>query len=328
MKTAPSTQSQLQEFFETQRSSLNYFFEHVNINAAEELVDFCNQVKGTFFFTGVGKSGFIAQKVTASFVSMGIKAHFLSPIDALHGDLGVVHKDDVVFFFSKSGESEEILNLIPFIRNREVKIVAVVSNTQSRLAQASDFVMYLPMDKELCPHDMIPTTSTEIQLIFGDILSIGLMKKKKLSLEQFAFNHPAGKIGRRLGIRVQDLMLKDQKIPLCSPENLLTEILQELSIKRCGCVLVVDSDKHLKGIFTDGDLRRALEKHGSEVFNLPIHRLQTINPKVIHQKDLAWDALKLMESNQKHPVTVLPVVADSRVVGLIKMHDILQSGVQ
>lgn len=318
---------QLKDFFKAQRKSLDYFFDHVDLKSTEELLEVLSEVKGTIFFTGVGKSGFIAQKITASFVSLGIKSYFLSPIDALHGDLGIIDKDDLLILFSKSGESEELLNLIPFVRNREVKLIALVSEKNSRLAKASDFVMTLPMDKELCPHNIVPTTSTEIQLIFGDILAVALMQKKKLTLDEFAFNHPGGKIGKRLNIRVEDLMIKEKKIPLCHPKDKLMDVLSELSEKRCGCLLIVDDKHHLKGIFTDGDLRRALETHGPKIFDLKLSDLKTSQPKTIGPLKLAWEAMQLMEADQKRPFMVLPVVDEEKVVkGLIKMHDILQSG--
>jgi len=320
-------QYQLDDFFKAQKKSLGYFFDHVDLKNAEKLLELLSKVKGTIFFTGVGKSGFIAQKITASFVSLGIKAHFLSPVDALHGDLGIIDKEDLLVFFSKSGESEEILNLIPFVRNREVKLVALVSEVNSRLAKASDFVMTLPMDKELCPHNIVPTTSTEIQLIFGDILTVALMQKKELTLDEFALNHPGGKIGKRLSIRVKDLMLTGKQLPFCHPEDKLMEVLNELSEKRCGCLLIVNDRHHLQGIFTDGDLRRALETHGPKVFDLKLSDLQTSQPKMIQPLKLAWEAMQMMESDQKRPVMVLPVVDEENVVkGLIKMHDILQSG--
>lgn len=317
----------LKNLFSEQKKSLEYFFENINLSQVHALTQVLSKVKGTIFLTGVGKSGFIAQKITASLVSLGIKSYFLAPIDALHGDLGIVDQDDVVLFFSKSGESEELLNLIPFIRNRGAERIAIVSNTSSRLAKACDYLVHLPMTRELCPYDVVPTTSTEIQLLFGDVLALALMEEKKLSLDEFAKNHPGGRIGKRLSIRVEDLMLKKQSIPLCTKEDRLSEVLEELTVKRCGCVLIVNDDKQLEGIFTDGDLRRALEKYGREVFDLKMGDLKTNLPKTIHPEKMAWEAMQLMESDQKKPIMVLPVINQEKVVqGLIKMHDILQSG--
>jgi len=209
-----------------------------------------------------------------------------------------------------------------------VKLVAIISNSDSRLAKACDVVMELPLEKELCPFDMVPTTSTEIQMIFGDALAVALMQKKAFGLDDFAENHPAGRIGKRITLRVKDLMLKDQAIPLCHPEDKLVDILvPELSNKQCGCVLVVDDEGVLEGIFTDGDLRRALEKEGGKVLDLPMGKIMAESPRFIRPSELALAAMEEMEGDQKHPITVLPVVDDqNKVVGIIKMHDIVQSG--
>lgn len=317
----------IKDFLDNQKQSLDYFFEHVEIEQIRLCVERLAKVKGTLFLTGVGKSGFIAQKITASLVSIGIKAHFLSPVDALHGDMGILDATDEVLIFSKSGESEELLNLIPFLRNKNVSITAIVCKEKNRLVLASNFSIYLPLDKELCPYDMIPTTSTELQLLFGDLLVVLLMEYKKTSLQTFAKNHPAGKLGKQLSIRVDDLMLKKKQLPLCHPNNTLMEILKELSEKKCGCILGVDENQILQGIFTDGDLRRALEKHGPNVFDLKMEDLLLKNPRTIEASQLACEAMQLMEADQNRPIMVLPVVdEEGKIQGLIKMHDILQAG--
>lgn len=318
----------LETFLQTQKQSLNYFFEHLDLKQIEELIERLAKVKGTIFFSGVGKSGFIAQKITATFVSMGIKSYFLSPIDALHGDLGIVDEQDVLLILSKSGESEEFLNLIPFIRNRSVSITSIVCKKKNRLVSASDYFIFLPLEKELCPHDIVPTTSAELQLIFGDLLAVALMQKKNLSLESFKYNHPAGKIGKLLNIRVKDLMIPQEKVPFCKQEDLVVDVIKELSAKRCGCVLIIDERKTLLGIFTDGDLRRALEKYGPEIFELKMSDLNIHYPQTIHEDKLAVEAMRLMEADQKKPFMVLPVINEHKEVkGLIKMHDVLQSGI-
>lgn len=182
------------------------------------------------------------------------------------------------------------------------------------------------MDKELCPFNLAPTISSTIQLIFGDILTVALMKKRSFSLEQYAINHPAGQIGRRSSLKVSDLMVRD-KLPLCKPSQTLSSILGELSEKRCGCVLVIDEESRLEGIFTDGDLRRELQKKGAEALQSPISALMSLRPKVIGKDSLAYEALQLMEEDQQRPVMVLPVLdGEARVLGLIKMHDLIQSG--
>jgi arabinose-5-phosphate isomerase len=320
--------SQLKALFQEQKKSLNYFLDHMDLQQTEQLLDKLARVKGTIFFSGVGKSGFIAQKIVASLISMGIKSYYLPAVDALHGDLGIIDSDDLFVILSKSGESEELLNLIPFIRNRGVEIISIVSNKQSRLAKASHMIIELPLQKELCPHNVIPTTSTEIQLIFGDIVAIALMHKKQISLEKFARNHPAGKIGKRLSIKVEDIMITGNKLPLASPKDKLTEVIPELSEKRCGCVLIIDTNQKLLGIFTDGDLRRAIEKFGPKLFDLRLDDLQTKSPKTIELSKFAWEAMQIMEYDQSKPIMVLPVLDQSqKICGLIKMHDLLQAGI-
>ena len=253
---------------------------------------------------------------------------FLSPTNALHGDIGIINPEDVFIIVSKSGESDEILNLIPFVRNRGIKIIAIVSNGDSRLARAVDVAFVLPHEPELCPYDMAPTTSTTMQAIIGDVLSVALMVSKEFTLEEYAKSHPAGRIGRRMIVKVSDLMLKGNDIPLCKPSDKLIDTLVELSNKRCGCVLVVDDSNVLQGIFTDGDLRRTLQMKGAEVLQSTMKEVMIKTARFCGPNELAWNAQKKMEADQKHPIMVLPVIDDQeKVVGIIKMHDIVQSGI-
>ncbi len=319
----------LKELFEMQKDSLAYFFENVNLKVIEELVEHITKSEGIIFLTGVGKSGFIAQKISATLVSIGIKSMFLPPMNALHGDLGIVDNDDFFIFLSKSGESDELLNLVPFLRNKGAKMTALVSKKNSRLAKTCGREIYLPMEKELCPYNIIPTTSAEVQLLFGDILAIALMQRKGLTLDEFSHNHPAGKIGENLALKVEDLMLKGDMLPISHPNQKLSSALEIFTKKRCGCLLITDEKNHLLGIFTDGDLRRALQKHGSKILDLQLKDLKGTTPKVILSKKMAWEAMQLMEADQERPFMVLPVVdEDGSLKGLIKMHDILQSGLR
>ncbi len=294
----------------------------------EEMLELLLGCEGMIVLTGIGKSGLVAEKMAVTLTSTGTRAIFLSPTNALHGDLGIINAQDVFLVISKSGESDELLHLIPFVRNRGVKIASIVSNPRSRLAKASDAVVALPPVKELCPFDMAPTTTTTVQGIIGDVLAIALMMRKNITKEQFAGSHPAGRLGKRMTMRVSDLMLKDGALPFAAPETKLVDTLVELSNKQCGCVLVVKPDHTLLGIFTDGDLRRALQKKGAQALERTIQEFMSKDPRFITADVLAYEALKLMEENQKRPVTVLPVIeGPQRVVGLIKMHDIVQSGV-
>jgi arabinose-5-phosphate isomerase len=260
-------------------------------------------------------------------LSTGTKAFYLSAVNALHGDIGILNSDDIFVIFSKSGESDELLNLVPYVRNKGASLVSVTCTETSRLSKACDLHVTLPMERELCPYNLAPTTSASLQLLFGDVLATALMKAKNFSLDEYAKNHPSGRIGKRIIVKVRDLMITDEALPLCKENDKLIDVLDELSVKRCGCLIVVDNDGKLKGIFTDGDLRRSLHSKGPDFRENFIKDLMTHSAKSIGADVLAWEAMKVMEADQKHPVTVLPVLEEEKVVGIIKMHDIIQSGI-
>lgn len=318
----------LQELLKNQKNYTDHFFSSLDLPPIENLIQKLMACKGMIFFSGVGKSGFVAQKIAYTMVSTGTKAFYLSPTDALHGDLGMVSSEDMFMMFSKSGESEELLNLIPAIKNKGATLVAVVCNPQSSLATASHMTVSLPFTHELCPFDIAPTISTTIQIMFGDLLTVALMKHKNFSLNEYALNHPSGRIGKRMNLYVRDLMLTGDKIPCGYPHHKISDVLIELTQKRCGCVLIANPDHTLAGIFTDGDLRRNLQRMGNEILSLTVEQLMCTHPKVITPDVLAWDAMKLMEADPSQRLMMLPVVDQNRkIVGLIHLHDILQSGI-
>lgn len=312
----------LKSLFEEQRQYLNRFLDTIDLEASQKILQKLIDCKGVVIFSGVGKSGHIAEKIANTFLSTGTRSFYLSAGNALHGDIGFVTPQDIWIAFSKSGESEELLTLLLYIKKRGAFTIAVVSKPNSHLAKNADLSIALSVERELCPYNLAPTVSTAAQLIFGDCLAVGLMKAKKFTLENFAANHPAGLIGRKITLRVADLMLKQDAIPLCKPTDRVIQILHELSAKKCGCLLVVDEEKKLLGIFTDGDLRRALQAKGSSAMEISVESLMTQKPKTIAPDRLALDALQKMEQ-----ITVLPVVQEGKVVGLVRMHDILQEGV-
>ncbi len=309
------------------QSNVSLLIQRFDIHQFSTMIESVLQSRGGLVFTGIGKSGIIAKKIATTFSSSGTKALYLSPQDALHGDIGMVVRDDLVFLLSKSGESPELLELCPALRNKGAVLIAVVMNERSRLAQACDRCFVLPAVKELCPFDLAPTTSTIAQLVFGDLLAMAVMRLKGISVSDFIQNHPAGRIGRRNLIKVRDLMVSGASLPLCAPLDVLGSVLVELSNKQCGCICVVDDATRLLGIFTDGDLRRALQKLGPAALGATMGALMTAAPRTTTPDVLAYEAMRTMEADQKHPITVLPVVDDTRCIGLIKMHDILQSGI-
>lgn len=314
----------LQDLIDALKGYLTTFFERLSVKELEHILPQLGACQGTIFFTGVGKSGLIAQKVAATHLSCGTKSAYLSCSDALHGDIGAVQTGDIVILFSKSGESEELIRLVHHIKARGAKSISVVCSPNSRLAKVADEQVFLPLERELCPFDLAPTTSTIQQLIFGDLLAVALMHYKRFSVDQYAKNHPAGQIGLRATLTVGDLMIDE--IPSCRASDRLQDVLGELSKKRCGCILILDEESRLEGIFTDGDLRRSLQSYQGDVLATPLSKLMSKNPKSIDRHELAFNALKKMEEDKSRPVNVLPVLSDQKVVGLLRLHDLIQAG--
>ncbi len=314
--------------FETQKNYLDEFFANIDFEKTEKILQKFLLCRGNIILSGVGKSGIIANKLAMTMLSTGTKAIFLSPGDALHGDIGIVAKDDIFVAISKSGETKELLELIPYIRKKGAELIAIVSNPDSTLAKLSDLFISLYVKKEICPFNLSPTTSTAAQLIYGDVLSVALMKKKNFSLDEYAINHPSGSIGKKITLRVEDLMLKGDDIPFSFPEDELIDVLHVLSSKRCGSLVVVNEKKELLGVFTDGDLRRAIESSREGFLSKKIKSFMTKTPKWITKDELAYEAMLEMEKDPKKLITVLPVIEKKEVVGIIRLHDILQSGIR
>ena len=315
----------LREIFTRQRQFINFFFETLEISRAELVLNEFLACQGMIVFTGVGKSGIIADKLAKTMMSTGTRAFHLPPMDAVHGDIGMLTDKDLVVLISKSGLSDEVINIAKLMKKRGIRTIAWVSTKSSPLASICDFVMQLPIEREICPFDLAPTTSTAVQLIFGDVLAVALMQAKKFSIDQYAMNHPAGGIGKMIADRVDDVMSKGDELPLCKKDQLLRDVLVELSEKRCGCLLVVDDEARLEGVFTDGDLRRALAENGEKVLSYKIGDLITKGGLTASPQTLVLEALRLMEGEKK--VMMLPVIEQGKVVGLIHMHHILSKGI-
>lgn len=321
---APHSAAGLKTLFTEQQNFLNYFFDNFDYGPVAQFCQAVLDCKGVTFFTGVGKSGFIAQKISMTLVSTGTKSVFLNPTDALHGDIGIVGENDIIVMFSKSGSTEEVLKLVPYAKAKGAKIIGVSSVPTSKMAQVCDMHVTLPLQRELCPFDLAPVTSTAIQMLFGDTCAVAIMQAKNLTKDEYAMNHPAGRIGKRLILRVCDVMKPVEQLPLCGPSDKLVNVLVELSSKGCGCVLVVDTAKHLLGTFTDGDLRRALNAKGGSVLELPMSELMTKTPRTVGSDEKAVNAMHAMENPT--PVTFLPCVDGPVLKGLVTIHGLVSAG--
>lgn len=294
------------------------------ISRVIELLAAC---KGKIVILGIGKSGIIAQKIAATMTSTGTGALHLHPSDALHGGIGIINSDDVVMILSNSGETDEIIEMLPYLKRRQVPIIALVGNVGSTLARRADAVIDGSVDQEACPLNLAPTTSTTVALALGDALAMTLMQVKGLTPDDFAVNHPAGQLGKRLTLTVADLMhsgSENPKVPLAAK---WVEVVKGISDGGLGAVNIIDDAGVLAGIITDGDLRRVIQRIDHVALaNLKCDEIMTKDPAVARPEMLAYDALHLMEDRPSQ-ISVLPVVDGDRVcVGLIRLHDIVRSG--
>ena len=283
--------------------------------------------KGRTIVTGMGKSGHIARKVSATLSSTGTPSIFLHPAEGIHGDLGMVTGDDVVLAFSNSGETVEILNILPSLKRIGAKIIAVVGNHNSTLAKNSDVILDASVEKEACPLGLAPTTSTTVALALGDALAIVLLSCHHFTKNQFAIYHPGGALGRKLLMTVENVMHKGNDNPVISEDSIVQDAWFMMTEKGLGAVSVVDEEGRLVGLVTDGDVRRGLET-GSNFLQWPVDAMMTKNPRQITSDKLAAEALHIMEKNQPRPITVLPVVdGDGKAVGMVHLTDLLRQGV-
>ena len=286
--------------------------------------------KKKLVLTGVGKSGIVARKLAATFTSIGLTSIYLNPLDALHGDLGIVDKDDLCILLSNSGETEELINLIPHLKSKGSVQIGILGNLNSNLAMLSDFSLDAGVDKEVCPLNLAPTASTTVAMAIGDALAVVWMDKRGISRKDFAVNHPAGKLGKELTLKVFDLMKPSNQLNPLSKNSSLYEVITELTRGSIGSCLIKEEDKNNKliGLITDGDLRRSLKNHDPNNWKTLIaEEIMTKDPIVIKSDRLAIEALELMEKNKKKPISLLPVIGENyEFVGILRLHDLIQAG--
>lgn len=285
-----------------------------------DIIELILSSKGRLIIAGVGKSANIANKIVATFNSTGQPAVFLHAADAIHGDLGNVQSEDVVICISKSGDTKEIKQIIPIIKSMGNKIIALTGNSKSYLARKSDFFLDSSVEKEACPYNLAPTSSTTVQLVIGDALAVCLLSCKDFTEEDFARFHPGGMLGKRLNVKVQDLI--SDYTPKVNLNTSINDVIIEISQNRLGTTAVFDN-KELVGIITDGDLRRMLENK-KDITSTYAKDIMSCNPKTIKQEVLAYDALKKME---RYNITQLIVMKNKQYLGIIHIHDIMKEGI-
>ncbi len=287
---------------------------------AVEIIYAC---KGKVIVTGIGKSGLIGQKISATMSSTGTPSVFMHPVEAAHGDMGIIMKGDVAIAISQSGETDELTGILPSLERFNIPVIAITGKRDSTLAKYACCVLDSSVSEEACPMNLAPTASTTVQLMIGDALAVALIKMKSFGKEDFALRHPGGALGKKLMLKVKDLMHGQDSVPKVLPETTLKEALIEMTRKRFGCTAVMKGDE-LLGIFTDGDLRRLIENNDNP-FHFKMHEIMTKTPKTINEEELVVKALAEMEEKK---ISVLLVTGENKKVsGIIHLYDILKSGV-
>jgi len=301
--------------------------DQVAVTKAVQILDECSQ---KVILSGVGKSGIVARKIASTFSSVGLVAIYLNPLDALHGDIGVVAPGDVVILLSNSGETRELLAVLPHLRRRGTKVIAIVGRLDSSLAREADVALDAGVETEAGPHNLVPTASTVVAMGIGDALAAVWMHKRNISPDDFATNHPAGALGKKLTLIVADLMVPVARVAPLSGSKSMLEVIEQLTTVGIGAVWVRDisSKQSIDGIITDGDLRRALRANEPESWAaLTAKDIMTRDPLTIGHAVLAVDAIRMMERNSKKSISVLPVVDSAGVViGILRLHDLVQAG--
>lgn len=320
-----SIKDEIQKELALEASAILRVAEQLDAAELDKAFALLKNCRGKVVLTGIGKAGIIARKISATLASTGTTSIFLHAAEGIHGDLGMLQPADVVMAVSHSGSTQELLSIIPFIKFIGIPLIALTGNVQSSLAQAADAVLDCHVDAEFEALGMIPTSSTTVALAVGDALAVVLLKAKNFSLVDFARFHPGGNIGRKLLLQVHDLMHSGEELPAVDSHTPMSEVILEMTSKKLGCAAVVDGDRHLVGMITDGDLRRQIQLKQDKLLQHTAAECMTKDPKRCLEDDLAVSTLNLME---EHKITMLPVVdASSRVIGMLHMHDLIRAGI-
>ena len=287
-----------------------------------EACELCLKCSGKLIVMGLGKSGHIADKIAATLSSTGTPSYFIHPSEAIHGDLGMIDEKDIALIFSYSGETEEIVSLIPYLKRKEIKIISFTGNPDSKLSHESDIHINVPVAEEACPMNLAPTASTTNALAVGDAFAVALLERKGFTKEDFAKSHPGGSLGKQLLLTISDIMHTGEEIPVVYSDDTLAKGLIEMSQKALGMTAVVDRDNKLAGIFTDGDLRRTLES-SIDIQSTKMTDVMTINPFVVSADTLAYNAVNII---QEQKITSIVVVKENKVIGALNIHDLFRAG--
>ncbi len=319
---ADRTISNAKKVIQIERKALSWLEKRIN-SSFKEAVDIIYKCKGRVVVTGIGKSGIIAQKIVATLNSTGTPAIFLHSADSVHGDMGMIQEGDVVVCISKSGDSFELIQLLMVIKQLNVKVISIVGDMDSKLNELSDVLIDASVEHEACPYDLAPTTSTTVALVIGDALAITLLKKRDFSKEEFAMLHPGGILGRKLLLRVSELMAKNSHVPIVKEDTLFKDVVFEISSKRLGCACVVDNKMKLKGVITDCDIRRTLQVF-DHVSDIKAKDIMNKSPKIVSENMLGETALELME---KYSITQLIITDKKKLpIGVVHLHDLVKAG--
>ncbi|MCE0494059.1 KpsF/GutQ family sugar-phosphate isomerase [Vibrio salinus] len=317
-------QSAAKQVLKTEIAGLVELEKYINDDFVHACELMLNSVTGKIIVMGMGKSGHIGRKMAATFASTGSSAFFVHPGEASHGDLGMVEENDVVIAISYSGESNEILSLFPILKRRSIRVISMTGNPESSMAQLSDIHLQVTIPEEACPLGLAPTTSTTATLVLGDAMAIALLQARGFTKEDFALSHPGGALGRKLLLLLEDIMHSGEELPKVFPQALVKEALLEISQKGLGMTTIVDHDDTLLGLFTDGDLRRILDKK-IDIHNAKIYEVMTHSPTTASPKTLAVEGLNLMQDKRINGLIL--VDSNRKVVGALNMHDLLKAGV-
>lgn len=297
---------------------------HVNASF-EKAVKEIYHCRGKVVLSGMGKSGIIAKKIASTMSSIGTPATFMHPAEGMHGDIGMMTADDIFIAIGKSGESSELNSILPAIRNIGVKIIGITGNGKSTLARLSDIILDVGDSKEACPFNMAPTTSSTVTLVIGDALAVVLMRMRGFELDDYALLHPGGRLGRRLTMKVKDIMLKKHDNPVINISDTVKNCIMKISEKQAGAVSVIDDHGKLMGLVTDYDIRKHLEKE-ENIFTMTVSQIMNSNPIYVYEDDKAFESLEFMQKRER-PITVMPVINNSKsVVGMLRLQDLVRAG--